>query len=250
MIYETLIEQLADPSDEVRATAVWTLGQLFYKESGKKVAKLLRSDPCEHVRWAAAEALGQMRDSGAILPLISALEDADVMVRMVVVSALGRLRDPRAVDPLKQALERDENAPLREHIVEVLYKITGVAHRYLTVEQKKIQKYLQEVTGNPSNGHAHYNLAVAYFHSKQYASARTHCETARQLGTGVGWLRRRLDELPPEAFASEAADAAPTPSEHEDLLEGALAYDSGDVEESEDNPDLLRDDEEPPGRPD
>lgn len=245
MIYETLLEQLGDPSDDVRATAVWTLGQLFYKESGKRVAKLLRSDPCEFVRWSAAEALGQMRDGSSILPLISALEDADLMVRTVVVSALGRLRDPRAVDPLKQALERDENASIREHILEVLYKITGVAHRYLTAEQKKIQKYLQEVSANPSNGHAHYNLAVAYFHSKQYVLARTHCETARELGTGVGWLRRRLEELPADAFTAEAAPGAPEPTEHEGLLEGQLAFDSGEVDEARENPEVLQDEDEP-----
>ena len=249
MIYETLVEQLNDPSDEIRQTAVWSLGQLFYKEAGKKLAKLLRSDPSEFVRWAAAEALATMRDNSSVVSLVAALEDTDVIVRMVVVSALGKLRNPAGVDPLKRALEREENAPIREHILEVLYKITGVTHRYLTTEQKKIEKYQREVDANPQNGHAHYNLAVAFFHSKQYTLARTHGEAARELGTGVGWLRRRLDELPPEAFESVPDAAAPRTgadaSAHEDTMEGSLAYDSGEVPESEDNPDVLRDEEEP-----
>jgi tetratricopeptide (TPR) repeat protein len=246
VIYETLLEQLSDPSEEVRETAVWTLGQLFYREAGKRLAKLLRTDPCVFVRWAAAEAMATMRDASSITSLVSALEDGDVMVRMVVVSALGRLRDPRAVDDLKRALEREENAPIREQILDVLYRITGVTHRYLTAEQKKIEKYRQEVDANPQNGHARYNLAVAYFHSKLYAQAREHCETARQLGTGVGWLRRRLDELPPDAFTlppeGEAGTGVP-PGEHEAVLEGDLAFDSGDVDEAHDNPDVLRDDD-------
>lgn len=242
MTYDTLVEQLNDPSDEVRQTAVWSLGQLFYRESGKKLAKLLRTDPSEFVRWAAAEALATMRDSSAVLSLVAALEDGDTMVRMVVVSALGKLRNPAAVDPLKRALEREENAPIREHILEVLYKITGVTHRYLTTEQKKIEKYEREVDANPQNGHAHYNLAVAYFHSKQYALARKHGEAARELGTGVGWLKRRLDELPPEAFTAPVEELRPgsaAPGPHEGAMEGELAYDSGEVAEAADNPDLL-----------
>ena len=244
MIYEALIEQLTDPSDEVRQTAVWSLGQLFYKESGKKLAKLLRSDPSEFVRLAAAEALATMRDSSAVVTLVSALEDTDLIVRMVVVSALGKMRNPAGVDPLKRALEKEENAPIREHILEVLYKITGVTHRYLTAEQKKIEKYQREVDANAQNGHAHYNLAVAYFHSKQYAAARTHCEAARQLGTGVGWLRRRLDELPADAFEA-AEQAAPVRPAHDGLMEGELAFDSGEVPEADENPDVMRDEDEP-----
>lgn len=247
MTYETLVEQLNDPCDEVRQTAVWSLGQLFYKEAGKKLAKLLRTDPSEFVRWSAAEALATMRDNSAVVSLVSALEDSDMMVRMVVVSALGKLRNPAAVDPLKRALERDENAPVREHILEVLYKITGVTHRYLTTEQKKIEKYDREVDANPQNGHAHYNLAVAYFHSKQYALARKHGEAARELGTGVGWLKRRLDELPPGAFETppeEPRKGSAAPAAHESEMEGELAYDSGEVPETQDNPDVLTDDED------
>ena len=247
MIYEALIEQLADPSDEVRETAVWSLGQLFYKEAGKKLGKLLRSDPSEFVRLAAAEALATMRDTSSIVTLVAALEDTEMMVRMVVVSALGKLRTPAAVDPLKRALEREENAPIREHIMEVLYKITGVTHRYLTSEQKKIEKYQREVDASPQNGHAHYNLAVAYFHSKQYALARTHGESARELGTGVGWLKRRLDELPPEAFEQRDEPPAPVRPAHDALIEGELAYDSGEVPEAADNPDIDDDDEDGPG---
>lgn len=246
MTYETLVEQLNDPSDEVRQTAVWSLGQLFYKESGKKLAKLLRSDPCVFVRWSAAEALATMHDTSAVVSLEQALEDPEVLVRMVVVSALGKLRSPAAVDPLKRALEKEENAPIREHILEVLYKITGVTHRYLTAEQKKIEKYEREVDANPQNGHAHYNLAVAYFHSKQYAAARKHGEAARELGTGVGWLKRRLDELPADAFLTSEPAPRPRPGAHEDVMEGELAADSGEVPEAQDNPDVLRDEDDEP----
>jgi len=53
----------------------------------------------------AAEALGEIRDPRAAVPLIAMLADTDPLVRGVVVRALGRLRDPRAVDPLIAMLQ-------------------------------------------------------------------------------------------------------------------------------------------------
>jgi hypothetical protein len=239
MIYETLMEQLNDPSPEVRETVCWTLGQLHYKDATKRLAKLLKGDPSEFVRLAAASALAQIRDRSSTAALTSALEDPDMVVRLGVISGLGKMRDPRAVDALKKALEKDENGQMRDLILQVLFQITGVTHRYLTSEERKIEKYKLEVQLRPESGHAHYNLAVAYFHHRQYILARDQCETARKLGTGVGWLKRRLEELPADAF--NPAVPPPEPSEavreyeRDAGLEGDLVYDSGEVP-SEDEP--------------
>ncbi|MBI4863513.1 MAG: HEAT repeat domain-containing protein [Candidatus Riflebacteria bacterium] len=190
MIYEPLIEQLNDPSCEVRGVTCWALGELHYREATRRLTKLLKSDPCESVRWTAAQALARIGDASAGPALVGALEDPELVVRMVAVSALGRLKDEKSVEPLKRALERPENTLCRGQILEALRRITGVEHRYLTAEERKIEKYLAEVHENPESGHAQYNLAVAYFHHKQYALARRHCDLARKLGTGVQWLER------------------------------------------------------------
>jgi hypothetical protein len=257
MTYEALIEQLSDASEEVRETVCWTLGELGYLEAGRRIARIARHDACLFVRMSAVGALARMHDLASVATVASALEDPEPLVRMAAVSALGQLRDPKAVDPLKRALERDENSALRDPILAVLLKLTGVAHRYLSVEEKKIEKYRAEVQASPENGHAHYNLAVAYFHHREYRLAHEHCEAARTLGTGIAWLRRRLDELPPAAIAAPAAPAAPAaaadgapaggPSAGPDPLasaglEGELAFDSGEVPEAADDPDRSVDD--------
>lgn len=57
------------------------------------------------VREAAAEALGQLKDTRAVEPLIAALKDDDWGVAAAAAEALGKLSDPRAVQALIAALE-------------------------------------------------------------------------------------------------------------------------------------------------
>ena len=61
------------------------------------------------MRSDAAEVLGQIGDSGAVEPLIYALQnDEQYMVRWNAAEALGKIGDPRAVGPLIEALEDEE----------------------------------------------------------------------------------------------------------------------------------------------
>ncbi|MEK7679021.1 MAG: HEAT repeat domain-containing protein, partial [Deltaproteobacteria bacterium] len=66
-------------------------------------------DPNADVRQNAAEALGELKDPRAVLPLIEALKDGNGGVRQSAAWALGKLKDPRAVLPLLEAL-KDPNA--------------------------------------------------------------------------------------------------------------------------------------------
>ena len=52
-------------------------------------------------RWNAALSLGRLRDARGIEPLILALADEDVRVRLKAVWALGAIGDPRATAPLR-----------------------------------------------------------------------------------------------------------------------------------------------------
>ena len=62
------------------------------------------------IRSAAAEALGEMGDGRAVVPLIYALKDSSWIVRYAAVKALGKIRDARALEPLKDALnDRDSS---------------------------------------------------------------------------------------------------------------------------------------------
>lgn len=71
----------------------------------------LKSESTE-VRSYAAEALGEVGDAQAILPLINALEDTDSTVRRFAISSLGHLRDLRAIDALIPFLA-DQEADMR-----------------------------------------------------------------------------------------------------------------------------------------
>ncbi len=66
----------------------------------------LESDPAivDDRRADAAYVLGQMGDTRALDPLITALRDEDTVVRTEAAAALGGLADRRAVEPLIRAL--------------------------------------------------------------------------------------------------------------------------------------------------
>ncbi|NIN11871.1 MAG: hypothetical protein GTN62_09970 [Gemmatimonadales bacterium] len=72
-------------------------------------------------RAAAAERLGRIGHSGAVLPLIAVLQDQseDKQVKSVASLALRRIRDPRAIQPLVEALGRDD-AAISRPIADVL----------------------------------------------------------------------------------------------------------------------------------
>ncbi len=48
---------------------------------------------------------------------------------------------------------------------------------------------------NPTLADVHNNLGVAYYHNRQYDLAIQHCDRAKALGAGVGWLEERLKTL-------------------------------------------------------
>lgn len=77
-------------------------------------AALQHSD--RYVRLAAAEALGELHDSGAVSLLVSALQHPDEEVRQKAADTLGRLGDARAGDPLMQMLN-DGSESVRAHAV-------------------------------------------------------------------------------------------------------------------------------------
>ncbi len=82
----------------------------------------LLSDDDEVSRWKAAEALGRIRDSGAVEELIGTLWDDDARVRLKAAWALGQIGDQRAYAPL-QRLYRMENEWAQEIIKEALENI-------------------------------------------------------------------------------------------------------------------------------
>lgn len=75
-----------------------------------------------YVRAGAARALGELGDSRAVEPLITALKDENAHVRRRATWALGELGDPRAVEPLRVAL-KDEDETVRADAATALEKL-------------------------------------------------------------------------------------------------------------------------------
>ena len=65
-----------------------------------------------HIRVEAVEALGELRDSLGVEPLVIALNDSDQDVRDNAALALGKIGDIRAVEPLIASLRKKETAAI------------------------------------------------------------------------------------------------------------------------------------------
>jgi HEAT repeat protein len=87
--------------------AVLALTNIGGPSSVPALAGFLNNSSSEIVRFLAATALGEIRDPGAVLPLISALKDPDRTggVQVAAARALAKLQDLRAVDPLIECLK-------------------------------------------------------------------------------------------------------------------------------------------------
>ena len=105
-----LLRQFArSPNDFVRREAILSLGQMGDPSIGAFLLVALASDKEAEVRSAAAQSLGNLRDTLAVSPLAQALKDPAPLVRQQAVAALHRLWTPRAEAAILSTLQdRDE----------------------------------------------------------------------------------------------------------------------------------------------
>ncbi len=81
------------------------------------------TDEDQGVRYRAAEALGQIKNTTAVDALIEALNDENSDVRQKAAWALGEIGDARAVDPLNYASVKDADGYVREEAKKALGKL-------------------------------------------------------------------------------------------------------------------------------
>ncbi|MHC4497664.1 MAG: HEAT repeat domain-containing protein [Planctomycetota bacterium] len=100
-ILPALIESLqTDNSAHVRAYAA---RQLYSPEALPALRKAL-NDKAPMVRRAAAETLGELKDTESVPALIEMLKNEHYEVTTAAIAALGSIGDPRAVKPLLEAM--------------------------------------------------------------------------------------------------------------------------------------------------
>ena len=99
------------------------IGQAGSLEEIDQLVKDLKNESWQ-IRWDAAAALGEIKDSRAIDPLSKALQDENSYVRMTAARSLGMIEDPRVIAPLIQAL-KDDSHGVKKNAVLSLKMRTG-----------------------------------------------------------------------------------------------------------------------------
>lgn len=114
-----ILKLLDSESASTRRTAVRTLGSIQHLPAIGKIARMLKEDPDEDVRYEAEDALGSFRGKEALPAFRALLEDPNATVR---IAALGALADISGVDSAKMVLEllRDPELEVRRTALSVL----------------------------------------------------------------------------------------------------------------------------------
>ena len=117
------VEYLKDDNRDVREGTVWVLGELRAREAVEPLIEVLNTDDDWVVRSYAAIALGQIGDPFAVESLIKVLKSKsieNVMASSSSAQALGEIGDDRATMPLINSLN---NISIRSNAIEALGKI-------------------------------------------------------------------------------------------------------------------------------
>ncbi|MEQ8225026.1 MAG: HEAT repeat domain-containing protein, partial [Candidatus Eremiobacterota bacterium] len=137
---DPLINMLDDENDWVRFEAIEALAVIgnpnvlhkwqpwFYKSTLAKIGNsyvvkiLIKALKNKNICYDVIDALGRIRSSISVKPLINMLDDKDDFIRAAVVKALGNIGDSQAIDPLIKALD-DKNKHVRMYAALALEKI-------------------------------------------------------------------------------------------------------------------------------
>ena len=115
-LVEPLCRLLKDPDWWIRVAACDQLGRL---EDKRALPFLVDALSDEDTRWAAAEALANLKDPKALRPLTDLLSVPRPEVRLEVLRAYSYFTDRRLLPLLKRVVDQDSNPEVRERALEV-----------------------------------------------------------------------------------------------------------------------------------
>jgi HEAT repeat protein len=116
-----LVERLADPHEQVRASAAEALGRLGGARALQPLVDRALRDPTPHVRSEAAAALGRLGEVAAIDALAAALDDPNYDTRIRALEAVETIR-PADLLPLERAL-RNPSVEVRRRAALALERV-------------------------------------------------------------------------------------------------------------------------------
>ncbi len=119
-----LLAELRDFDKERRRKAVYKLGMLGGEEALRALMVAVEdTNEDTIVRGRAAQMLGKMRDSRAVIPLITALKARGYQTPIHAAQALGRIGDKRAIRPLVELVDQHQNEAARKAAEEALERL-------------------------------------------------------------------------------------------------------------------------------
>ena len=117
-----LLPLLKDKDDDIRKFAVDLLSEIGDKGGCRYLEEMIH-DPNPNVRAACMTSIGKLKCRGLTEAVINALDDEEWVI-FSAVEALGELGDSSAVVPISRLIKRDSE-PLRYAAIEALGKIGG-----------------------------------------------------------------------------------------------------------------------------
>jgi MFS family permease len=124
-----LIEQLDDPSAEVREAAAAALGRIGSPDAEEALVGKL-ADPSADMAPQIARALRHTRSRKAVEALIRRLNDSDRETVAQTARALGEIGDERAREPLLEVLQQSRDAKIVSASSEALARLGEMAALY------------------------------------------------------------------------------------------------------------------------
>lgn len=88
------------------------------------------------------------------------------------------------------------------------HMLYGIYQSKLKAQDKAIESYKRALEIDPNYAEAHYNLGLAYYHTKKYDLANRHAQTAYAAGYPLPGLERLLKEKKAWNTAAKAAPAS------------------------------------------
>ena len=105
---DSLIQQLRNPDPVMRVRAVGELSILGDLRAVEPLIETLRNDKDDLVRLCAAKEMWRLGDHRAVEPLIAALNDENNEVQVNAMASLGELKDPGAIGPIVAQLKSSQ----------------------------------------------------------------------------------------------------------------------------------------------
>lgn len=120
---DTLVEYTSHPDDNVKTTAVESIGKVQDPRSVPVLGELYQTS--DILKYSIVEALGNIGVPDVMQILMGALDSGDIIEYFTSIGALGATELPEAMSPLYERLLKEEDSGTRKLIIKSIAQIEG-----------------------------------------------------------------------------------------------------------------------------